>query len=239
MNVGCSVARLGRARTRLVLTHSETRVTNHLGDTFLTGVDRRVHAPLGTVINFSSLLIRTRSVRRQGRCIGVIHGGGRLLLRLVASVLSLSGVRTNAFSFACKSMGIGLLYRGVIHSVRVGIDRKMTLIFSSGLPRCRLVDSHGHLRRMVSGFMGGTVGFASRKDVHMNCRVGKRRLRFCIRSAKVKVSGRRRLRVFRHFIGLGSFIPNAKLKLTVYRDVVRRLNKQVKISSRPNGNSQF
>lgn len=239
VNVGCSVARLGRARTVLVRTGRGTRAVSHLGDTFLTGVDRRVHAPLGTVINFSNLLISARSVRRHYRCVGVMRRGGSLLLRLVSSVLSLSGVRTNAFRFACKRASIGVLYRSVIHDSRVGIPRKIRLMFSPRPSSYAIVDSQGQLRRIVSGFIGGTLGFASSNDVRIKCRGGRRNIRFCMDSAKVKVSGRRLARVFRHFIGLGDFVRKAKLKLSVYGDVIRRLNNIVKISSRRKGKSHF
>lgn len=240
VNVGCSVARVGRVRIGLVSTGRGTRRTSRLGDTFLTGVDRRVHAPLGTVINFSKLLIRARSIRRHGRCVNVIRRGGRLLLRLVSSVLSLSGVRTNAFRFAVARIGMGLLYRSVMHDVRKGAARAMELMFSGRLPRYCVVDSHGHLRRIVSGFIGGTTGFASRKAVGMKCRrLRSDEVHFCISSANVKVGRRCQMRVFSHFIGLGSFVRNANLKLSVYQDVVSRLRNRVKIRSRPNGNSYF
>lgn len=83
------------------MTGSETRRSGHLGDTFLTGVDRRVQAPLGSVINFSSMLTMNNDARRRRRsCCRVVGAGSSLLLHLVGSVLSLSHLRTGQIALA-------------------------------------------------------------------------------------------------------------------------------------------
>lgn len=45
--------------------------------------------------------------------------------------------------------------------------------------------------------------------------------------------------MFAHFRGLGSFMRNAKLKLSVYRDLMRHLNKGVGMRSRMNRKDAF
>lgn len=82
------------------MTGRGTRRSGELGATFLTGVDRRVHAPLGTVIKFSDILIDSSSSPTRGRrCYSVVRGGSSLLLRLVGSVLSVSHVRSKEVGF--------------------------------------------------------------------------------------------------------------------------------------------
>lgn len=165
--IGCSVARLGRARGR----HRGTRRLSHLGSTFLTGVDRRVQAPLGTVINFSALLISASSPRRGGRFIRVVRGGGRLLLRLVSSILSLTGVRSNVVRLGLIRISLQRLYGRLIISVHVGMPTRITLYIIPSLPSCVVHYSGIELARVVSGFVGGTVGRADGKAVLLNCRV--------------------------------------------------------------------
>lgn len=71
------------------------------------------------------------------------------------------------------------------------------------------------------------------------CERASKCLQFCIHSAKVKVPGGGVGAMFSHFIGLGDFIRNAKLNLSVYGDLIRRVNKAVNIRSRRKRNSYF
>lgn len=233
-----SVASLGVAG-RLVHLHGGTRRTGQLGDTFLTGVDRRVQAPLGTVINFSGLVTVTRRPSRVNRCIGVVRAGGRLLLRLIGSVLSLSGVRTKRVSFGCSTISLSRVFGGLRRICGSHIGSNISLIYR--LPSITYIvrSRGGQLARILSGFLDGTYGCASRNSVAVKCREVNTVLHFCITSANGKLTRRGVPRIFRHFTGFSDFIRKAKLKLSVYRSVVRSLSNGVNISSRLNGNSAF
>lgn len=133
----CSVARLGGVRQLLGVRGRGTISTRGLGSTFVTGVDRRVHAPLGTVINFSNLLTSTSSSARGGVCLSVMTRGGSHLLRVIASMLSLSGVRSNDLSFRCSRFSMGsLLYtlRNVL-GVHLGSGPRVGLVYGTKASR--------------------------------------------------------------------------------------------------------
>lgn len=237
-----SVAQLGRIRTRLGLTHRGTRGTSHSGSIFLTGVDRRVHAPLGTVIKFSRLLTSTSASRRGARFLRVIRDGGRVLRRLVTSVLSLSGVRTKALRFIFSSISVGRVVSSLRRRFHVQITRlndKIRVIQRTSRGRCAVRASEGQLTRIMSGFVAGTLGFARRNDVALKFEPCRRNLCFCMGSAKANVPRRGLPRIFRHFIGLGRRGGNAKLKLSVYRAVIHGLKNRVNIRSRRKTNSAF
>lgn len=92
-----------RHRRRLVITGRVTRGTR-LGRSFLGGVDRRVHAPLGTVIKFAGMLLNRNSRRvspsRGTDVLRVVGRGGRLLLGLVGSMLRVSHLSSKNLSFS-------------------------------------------------------------------------------------------------------------------------------------------
>lgn len=214
--------------------------TSGLGSTFLTGVDRRVQAPLGTVVKFSGVLTRASSGRRGRRFIGVVGGGDSLLLHLVASVLSFSGVRSNILSCSLSSADLGSVFRRRFRMRTVGVPRGISLVYSfSTLPSVFIRASPGQIARILSGLVSGTIGFARIKDVEFSCHVMRGCMLIRMVSANVKVSPRRRRTVFSHFIGIGSFGRKANLNLAVYGAVVRTLGKAVNISSEPKRNTQF
>lgn len=215
------------------------RRSGQLGSTFLTGVDRRVHAPLGTVMKFSGLLTRAGPSRRAGRFYRVVRAGGRLLLRLIGSVLSLSGVRTKRVSFVCSRFGMSALFQDLCRAFRDQIGNKIALCYRVPRRSYIVCSRGGHLARIVAGFLAGTYGFAFRKSVHVKCGRERSKLCFCMGSAKGNVRQGGLPRMFRHFTGFSSFVRKAKLKLSVYRAVLRGLRKGVNMRSRRKGKDAF
>lgn len=234
------VARHGERRRTLVQTQRGTRRSSQLGSTFLTGVDRRVHAPLGTVMKFSDLLATARGRARHGRFVDVVRAGGRLLLRLMDSVLSLSGVRTGALRFGCRGISLGRLTGSIRGAMQNELRANITLRFIPRMPIYCMRARRGHLSRILVGLLIGTTGFARGNRVVFKCGVHKRRLCFCMGSANVNVSLRGRGGVFRQFAGMGAFVRKAKLKLSVYGGVIAGVGKHVKMRSRKrNGKDAF
>lgn len=165
--------------------------------------------------------------------------GGRQLLRLVGRVLSLSGVRSNVMRFACTPMELGKLY-GRVRSTRIfHAPRNMRLLCRPSGRAAVVSSSGGHVFRMLSGLVKGTLGFAARKDVDCKCQRRKRGIVFRIASAKANVTTSGIGGIFRHFVGLGGATRKAKLNLSVYGAVVRQLNKRVSMASRVKGKAAF
>lgn len=236
------VRRLGSRRRRLVRSHRLTRRTR-LGRSFLGGVDRRVHAPLGTVINFSSVLTgRPRfSSRRQRRFISVVGAGAGLLLGLINSILRLSHVRSNGLSFVFRQRDIHRLLSSICRARDLLVRPPLRFLGSFPPRSIRIGMSPVQLARMLAGFLGGTGGFAGRNDVRLKCYYPSNvdRMRLCIRSANVNVPRDRRGVVFRHFCGHDRFSRNIKLNLSVYILVIRGVKKHVRLHSRRTHKDHF
>lgn len=226
------VRSVGSHRRRLSSTHHLTRGTR-LGRSFLTGVDRRVHAPLGTVINFTGVLTVSSRLRRSSgvRCVSAVGQGDRLLLGLVGSVLRLSHVRSKGVAFRVDGYRISRLIGGICAARGMLVPTRLSFVRRISSVPVRVRMSRSHLARILAGFLGGTSGFAGRKCVGLNCYCMPRRDRMhvCIRSANVNVPVRRRHVVFDHFCGRSRFTRKAKLKLSVYRLVIRGSNKDVRL----------
>lgn len=97
--------------------------TGRVGSSFLTGVDRRVHAPVGNVVNVMRVLDRASLDRRRRRCISGVGISGRRLLTVVGNVLSLSGIRSNGVAVSAVPVGLSALYGRMIDLFTVGTHR--------------------------------------------------------------------------------------------------------------------
>lgn len=220
-----------------------TRRSGRLGGTFVTGVARRVHAPLGTVMNFAAVLTRVSGLSERAHVtfLGRVGSGGSSLLRLIGSLLSCSGVRTGALRCGSKRISMGTLVSRIyaargVHSRPANVRIR----FMRQLPRYHLIMSHIHFTRIVNGLIEGTLGFARVNDIGVNYEeLDGRGFCFCITSANYNVSRIKERTVFRQFIGVGCGVGNAKLKLSVAGSVIRRCKKNVNIRSGGKRNSAF
>lgn len=226
---------------RLRGTGELTRRSIHGGDMFLSGVDRRVGAPLGTLTNFSRVLVAPKvSSRIHTRYGSIVELGSSLLLRLMGSMISISYLSITGVEFSIIPRRIITLYQGIIR-VLEGVGRASTrVVFRARLSTLRVRASPYELRRMLVGLLIGTAGFAGRKCVALALQVGRIKMpRFVMASAKYKVPLRGRRTMFNQFRGLGRNVRNAKLKLSVYGLVVGHVKKSVQISSACDGKTHF
>lgn len=223
---GGHLHRSGRRRRG---TRGHTEGSVGAGDLFLSGVDRRVHAPLGTLSNFSTVLASSSvSGRAQQRYGSVVRRGSRLLLGLVGSMVSLSDLSVDGLMFGFGGYSTMIVYHGIVSAME-GMGRARTSIrFIAALRSLPLLASSSHLRRLLVGLLVGTAGFAARNSVALRVQGRSSSATiFSIASANYNVPPRGRNQVFGHFRGLGRNTRNAKLKLSVYRLVIRRVKKEV------------
>lgn len=215
---------LGHSRVQRRTVGRGTIRTVRQGGVFLSGVDRRMHAPLGTVIKFSTMLasrsrsFSSRSHQRFSRVVGI---GSFRLLGLVGSVLSFSSFRGSGVAFGVHARSTIGLYGRIIRAIVTSHGLRIRVHFSASLSILVLSASSTHLHRILVGLLIGTAGFARRNSVIL--RLGVTSISatlFSIASAKYNVPPRGRRLVFRHFRGLGSFIRKDKLNLSVYRLVI-------------------
>lgn len=163
---------LARGFRRLRRTGRGTRITGRTGDSFLTGVDRRLHAPLGTVLNFARLLTHRPSLAPRRTSLRLVQSDNRRLLSLVGSILSLTGVRTKHVDLCRGIFGLASLIGGLRRIFQLQTDGGQ-LLFCVGhrrsVPAFIRTSRHG-LHRILVGLLGGTVGFARTKRIILRVR---------------------------------------------------------------------
>lgn len=105
--------------------------TDHVGDSFVRRVARRVHAPLGSVIKFSSL-VTTKKVdrRRRGRCTRRVRVDGACLLSLIDGIVSVTSVSSRARSTPGRVVSISAYYGRYVSRMLPSLEGKIRL-------RCR------------------------------------------------------------------------------------------------------
>lgn len=189
--VGSLCGRLRRSGQLIVVTDRGTRRDRQVGGTFVGGVYRRIHAPLGTVGNFTRLVADSNvDPRRGGRFDGVVCAGYRGVASVVGSILMVTRLSDDGRILPLRPIRVNLLYRRRVGGLG-GLRRGPSV-------RCRIrnsgdgslvCSSPGRFNVVVSRLLDGTGGFAGRKDVALSCQPRRRKevVYVYIASAKYKV----------------------------------------------------
>lgn len=177
--IGTHATRLRRLIVRRQRTQTRTRGTDRTGSTFLTTVDRRVHAPLCNVLNATRLLTSGPTLGTRHSSLQTVASSNRSLLAVLGSVLSCSTVRTNngGISIDSRPFRPHPLLRDALRLVDKQIGNHpvhLTATVTSSVPYT-LVNSPQHVHRIVAGLLDGTLHFASRKCVVLHDHASNRR----------------------------------------------------------------
>lgn len=200
---------------------------------------------MGSVVNFANVVLRklTKPLgrRRDGR-LSVIHADTHRLLTLMGSILSVSGVRTKRLRITHTPFSLRTTVAGILTVIRPR-TRTGTLALQITMSPVlkRTITSRHHFRRVLLGLLDGTVGFASSNRITlvtslMSSPRASAALYLHIASAKVNVGPRGLSSLFRPFRRVSTKLThgrsNAKLKLTVYQQLVRLVNNAVATTDR-------
>lgn len=179
-----------RSRRRLEGTGGTTRSTDRVGALFVRDVDRRVHAPLGSVMKFSRVLkSHCQSSPSAGMCTSVVRTGDRGLLHLIASILRLSSLSGANDVPTSMLAGVGSYYGRDLRDIHESMRRNIGLLFRSRRSRLVIGDGPRHVVRILVGLLRGTTGFAIRNGVALACAIvgGRRGVYFTMASAKPNI----------------------------------------------------
>lgn len=241
------VLRRGRHVGRLI---ARTRTTARTGSTFMSGVSRRVHAPVGSVIKVARIVLHSQRSPERRRFLLGVRDSKRTLLSVVGSMLSFSGVRSKGVRLILRPCSALSLFRSLGLAVRGRVDGyplRLVCRVSRAVPYL-LCKSTKHVQRMVAGLIDGTVGCARRKRIHFSIRIrggSCSGISLCcrIRSANVKVHGRSRRVLFSSFrhisLGGGHHVRKANLNLAVSGGFIGVVKKAVNMRDRCKGKDGF
>ncbi len=198
-------------------------------------VSRSVHTPLGVVGNDTRLTTSAHSEGEQGHRLTGVKVIDERVLRLLGGLLSICHLGRSGRAYGGMPFDLGSLLRHVTANFS-GIIGGGNVLFlrSFGSASIILRNSISHVRRVVSGLLAGTIGFARANAVRFGTTCGSNVLSVRMGSANVNVSRSALSHVFHPFRHLSSRTGtrNFKLNLPVAGKLIGLLNNAVSMGDR-------
>ena len=146
-------------------------VANRTKSEFLANMSHELRTPLNSVIGFSDILLRNRSLALSPKELGYlerIQANGRQLLALINNVLDLSKVESGRIEQHITRVSVGELVRETLaelESLAVAGAVTMTSEVPSGA--CVLDTDRGLLKQILVNLVGNAIKFSPGRAVHV------------------------------------------------------------------------
>lgn len=196
-------------------------------------VSRSVHTPLGIVSNDTSLTVSAHRGGQEGVRLGGVEEIYGRIMRLLGGLLSICQLgRTGRVQGSIPFSLRRLLRHATTNFSRVVGGGNVLFGYSFGSARIGLCNSTSHVRRVVSGLLAGTIGFARANAVGFGIRCLGKLLIVRVISANINVDRRALSHVFHPFRHRASTAGTSKfkLKLPVARKLIGLLSKAVRMA---------
>lgn len=213
---------------------------------FISGISRRLGAPVASVSKFVSNVL-SNAVPHRGRscCLGVIDNRIGELSELIISVLGVDGVRDNSLRVGPSGCSVSSRVVRVLLAFRRGVRGGGVRVhkLSRFEPAC-VITSPSVVCRSVCGLISGTIGFAGRNNcvsIHLVSSTG--RVALIVGGDNANVGTRSLSEMFREFCGTSGdhdlSTGNTKLKLCLIGLVIRVRNNEMDTGDRDRSDTRF
>jgi len=244
------IRQLRRQRSALEAARAQAEAANRAKDSFLAGMSHELRTPLHAILGYAELL-RDDRLRGQAHtdALATIASSGRHLLALINDLLDLSRIRSGHMELQPTRVRLRNLIDEVTGMIRIEARLKgLDFVVQTGdeLPAEVDVDAK-RLRQVLLNLLGNAIKFTDRGSVTLTVRCeaatdALASLTIAVDDTGLGIDPADRERIFAPFeqgaegrrresgVGLG---------LAISREIVQRMQGDIRVSARPEGGSRF
>ena len=248
-----------RKKTEIALEESRIKLkqANQAKDNFIAHISHELRTPLTSIIGFSKLLHQESLLPSQRlHYANLVLQSGEHLLTLINDILDFSKITASQLKLEFEDFNLIAFLSQIVTTLRIRAQEKgiqLFTVFSPTLPTTVNGDFN-RLRQVLYNLISNAIKFTDKGSVTLkvSCNESDKdnpaqatntnRIRFEVEDTGIGIEADRLDSIFDPFEQLNSNTPKFKgtgLGLTICQNIVRLMNGQIKVESKPGLGSKF
>ncbi|MES2356080.1 MAG: AAA family ATPase [Pseudomonadota bacterium] len=234
----------------LNIAKDRAEVANKTKSTFLANMSHELRTPLNAILGYAQILKGGQNLTEcQSAGLATIQQSGEHLLMLIIDLLDLAKIESGKFELSFDAVDLAEFQNVIVNVMRMRAEQKgLSFILESApdLPRTILMDEK-RLRQVLFNLLGNAVKFTDKGQVTLRVRrlpseEKNARLLFEIQDTGIGMSPDQFETIFQPFEQVGDVqrrLGGTGLGLSISRQLIRSMNSDIHINSRPGEGSLF
>ncbi len=211
---------------------------------FLTGMSHEMRAPLNSILGYSQLLLRDKTVASGAReSIDTIHRSGQHLASLVDGLLELSRIEAGKLRIEQQPLDLNDFFAQIVRMFEpLARDNGLSFRYElAGTLPARVNADPKRLRQILINLLGNAIKFTERGGVSLRVRYQREIAHIEVADTGVGIADADQPRVFQPFERLSNRpgVEGMGLGLTITRLLVDLMGGDIRLWSRPGEGSRF
>ena len=239
ISVNYDITELKESALALQKARDRAERADHLKNAFLANMSHEIRTPLNAIVGFSTLLCDDEYEKDKNKFRNIIQSNSKVLLQLISDILDLSKMESGLQEFTFKMTDVNSLCKNLVTSLEKHTGENVQLLFDQHQEHCDIFCDETRLQQLLTNFLTNAIKHTETGSVKLGYVVKDGNISFYVKDTGTGIPKGQLRKIFGRFVKLDEFVPGTGLGLSICKNIAKRLDGKITVSSKEGQGSTF